>query len=71
MMRILRNAVLPFVLLVALCGLAQNPALPSVQLNADNGTGKQLEEPTRKGGKKHPSQPAVALGTLWAADPAA
>jgi hypothetical protein len=23
------------------------------------------------GGKKHPSQPTVALGTLWAADPAA
>jgi hypothetical protein len=24
-----------------------------------------------EGGKKHPSQPTVALGTLWAADPAA
>ena len=29
------------------------------------------EEPARKGGKEHPSQPAIALGTLWAADPAA
>jgi hypothetical protein len=29
------------------------------------------EEPASKGGKKHPSQPAIAHGTLLAADPAA
>jgi hypothetical protein len=27
--------------------------------------------PTNCGTREHPSQPAIALGTLWAADPAA
>lgn len=29
------------------------------------------EQPAIKSGKEHPSQPAIALATLWAADPAA
>ena len=45
MMRAIRNVVLPVVFLAALGGFAQD--LPSVQLNADNGAGKPLEDMTR------------------------
>ena len=46
MMRLVRGLALPAVFFLALCCAAQD--LPSVQLNADNGAGKPLEDLTRK-----------------------
>ncbi len=41
-----RNFAIPMLVLLAICCAAQD--LPSVQLNADNGAGKPLEDLTRK-----------------------